>query len=89
MQTCKAAALYSEAAQAHVRSAPGSMQYAKRSVPAAAAERALAHASAPQKQAYHKPGQPRGASLTALALAPDTLREPAKIGVRMPGDPPR
>ena len=49
-------------------------------------ERAL---GAAQKPARSKPGQPRDASLTALARAPGTLQEPSKIGVRMPGDPPR
>ena len=44
---------------------------------------------AAQKPARSKPGQPRDASLTALARAPGTLQEPSKIGVRMPGDPPR
>ena len=41
------------------------------------------------KLARNKLGQPKDASLTALARAPDTLQEPSKIGVRMPGDPPR
>ena len=45
--------------------------------------------SAAQKPAHSKPGQPKAASLTALARAPGTLQEPSKIGVRMPGDPPR
>ena len=45
--------------------------------------------SAVQKLARSKPGQPKDASLTALARAPGTLQEPSKIGVRMPGDPPR
>ena len=43
----------------------------------------------PRKQALHKAGQPKGKSLAALALAADTLVEPGRIGVRMPGDPPR
>ena len=45
-----------------------------------------AHATGPQK---HKPGQPKGASLSVLQQAKDTLVDPSRIGVRMPGDPPR
>ena len=65
-------------------------QQAERSRQGAAALASQARApGAAQKPARSKPGQPRDASLTALARAPGTLQEPSKIGVRMPGDPPR